>query len=341
MAYIDGQRTPQRPADDVAPVGNAGGDDKKTGGAAVKAAPVGSANNNTLRTVNVDPGTNWVLPVAGMASEPGANWSRGSFGYQKPASKGGHIHQGVDIYAARGTAILAPVSGTVISVGTGKIGGNYIKIRGIDGIEYYFAHMDAESPWERGAKVNAGIYLGAVGNSGNAAGTSTHLHFSMKKNGTAVSPNDFLSTGQQQQHTPLSSIPGLNTPEEIAAWAQEEFRRQSGFYDAQQAGLQQQGMGGFDVGGIAGRIYEGQEGPNMEGFGQRFLGSTLSAFANRQAGGERVPIPKGGDSSALGGNSSALEGEALTPSETHGVPVEEAVNPALQRQEVGESDDQV
>ena len=45
---------------------------------------------------------NRYMPVAGMRGDPGdrsqgGNWARGSFGYQKPQSKGGHIHEGTDI----------------------------------------------------------------------------------------------------------------------------------------------------------------------------------------------------------------------------------------------------
>ena len=244
--------------------------------------------NQTFNPIAVEPGaTTWYLPVAGMRAKPGdvsegGNWAEGSFGYRKPASKGGHIHDGVDIYAKAGTAIIAPVAGTVTSVGKNNAGGFYVRLRGTDGIDYYFAHMQSASPWTKGTKIQAGIFLGSVGNSGNAAGTSPHLHFSMKKNGRAVKPNDFLRTGRQQTHTPLSSIPGLNTPEEVQRWAQQEAERQR---------AANQAMQGFEAGAIPGMIAEGQV-TDSPAFGQQFLGSTLNAFSKKIAGGQRTPIPR-------------------------------------------------
>jgi hypothetical protein len=278
-------------------------------------------------TVELPTGSNWYMPVAGMKSAPGdyqsgaGNWQKGSFGYQKPASKGGHVHTGTDVYAEQGTAIVAPVAGTVISSGRGAQSGNYIKIRGTDGIEYYFAHMEAPSPWKSGARVQGGIYVGAVGKTGNASGTTAHLHFAMKKNGKAISPNAFLETGRQQKHTPLSAIPGLNTPAEIANWAMEESKRQAAGHQAMQEG-------GFDAASIPGRISEGQV-VQEEGFGQRFLGATLDSFSRKVSGGQnRVSIPK-----ISGDLAPSTSMEAVSPDSSTGVAQGKAEHPALAREE--------
>ena len=280
------------------------------------------SQQQALQTGSATPTTNWIMPVAGMRQAPGdvsqgGNWQPGSFGYQKEASKGGTIHEGTDIYADRGTSIVTPVAGTVTSVGYGSKAGYHIRIRGTDGIDYYFAHMDASSQWEQGTKVQAGIHIGFVGNSGNASGTSTHLHFGMKKNGRAISPNEFLRTGTQQKHTPLSAIPGLNTPEEMAAWVKEELRRQTAAQDQ---------MTGFDMGGIPGMIAEGQGQQDDfmgEGFGNRFLGATLNAASNRQTGGVgRVSLPRTGAQGDISSAMGATEG---------GVPEADPTNPVVGR----------
>ncbi len=277
-----------------------------------------------LNIGTASPTSNWVLPVAGMQSKPGdrsqgGNWARGSFGYQKPASKGGHIHSGTDIYADAGTSIVSPVAGTVTAVGYGKQSGHYIRIKGTDGIEYYFAHMQEPTRWQRGVKVQAGINVGFVGNSGNASGTSPHLHFGMKKNGRSISPNDFLETGTKQNHTPLSAIPGLNTPEEIARWVKEELSRQSA------ANAE---MAGFDTAAIPGMIQQGQQDHLGEGFGAAFMRGTLEASSNSRMGGiGRVPVPRVGPDADL---SSALsEGTAMDSQA--GEDIGNATNPALQR----------
>ena len=282
-----------------------------------------------LQVGTASPTSNWVLPVAGMQSKPGdrsqgGNWARGSFGYQKPASKGGHIHSGTDIYADAGTSIVSPVAGTVTAVGYGKQSGHYIRIKGTDGIDYYFAHMQEPTRWERGVKVQAGINVGFVGNSGNASGTTPHLHFGMKKNGRSISPNEFLETGTKQSHTPLSAIPGLNTPEEIARWVKEELARQSA------ANAE---MSGFNAAGITGMIADDQmtAQQNMEGFGASFMRGTLEASSNSRMGGiGRVPVPRVGPEADV---SSALEGGEATD-------IGNATNPALQRaaNEAGDPD---
>ena len=268
------------------------------------------------------PTSNWIMPVAGMRSAPGdvsqgGNWARGSFGYQKPASKGGHIHAGTDIYADAGSSIVSPVAGTVTAAGYGAQSGHYIRIKGTDGIDYYFAHMQEKTRWARGVKVQAGINIGFVGNSGNASGSSPHLHFGMKKNGRSISPNAFLETGTQQKHTPLSAIPGLNTPEEIARWVKEELIRQS---------AANEGMRGFDASAISGMIQEGQEQDFMgEGFGANFMRGTLEAASNSRMGGVgRVPVPTVGPQANV---SSALSG-------SEGVPEADPTNPVVARMNV-------
>ncbi len=283
----------------------------------------------SLDVGSATPTSNWILPVAGMRSAPGdvsqgGNWQPGSFGYQKPASKGGHVHSGTDIYAEAGTSIVTPVAGTVTSVGYGSKSGYHIRIRGTDGIDYYFAHMQAPSQWEQGTKIQAGIHIGAVGNSGNASGTTAHLHFGMKKNGQAISPNDFLRTGTQQKHTPLSAIPGLNTAQEVAAWVKEELRRQAAGQGA---------MAGFDVGGIPGMIAEGQEADHLgDGFGSSFMRGILESSSNsRMGGGSRMAVPRVGPE--------ANTGTAMAATQGGGVPEADPTNPVVGRRMVDNTEE--
>lgn len=156
----------------------------------------------------------WVHPVAGQNE-----WSRGSFLYQRTASQRSAgktpVHEGIDIYAAKGTPILSPINGTVVSAGHGKNGGYYAKIKGDDGVTYYFAHMATDARVGKGDTVRAGYHIGYVGNSGNAKGTSPHLHFTMKnEQGQLVNPSNYLQgavmPGDQfvdpQQHNPRKAM---------------------------------------------------------------------------------------------------------------------------------------
>ena len=87
-------------------------------------------------------------------------------------------HHGNDVFAPLGAPVLAVTDGTVFLVGWNTIGGNRFWLRDMQGNEFYYAHLSAFSPLARdGAHVKAGDVIGFVGNTGDAAGTPTHLHF--------------------------------------------------------------------------------------------------------------------------------------------------------------------
>ncbi len=92
----------------------------------------------------------------------------------------GGDHYGNDIFAKKGTPLVACVDGTIVSVKTTSIGGKNVTIKDACGWYYYYAHLNTfASGLKVGKKVKAGDPLGTVGNTGNASGTSPHLHFSV------------------------------------------------------------------------------------------------------------------------------------------------------------------
>ncbi|HEX6947438.1 MAG TPA: LysM peptidoglycan-binding domain-containing protein [Acidimicrobiia bacterium] len=97
---------------------------------------------------------------------------------------GGRYHEGNDMFAKRGTPVRAPVSGTVKQV-VGKIGGNQVNLHGDDGVMYLASHLDK---FGKSGRVAAGDVIGYVGNTGNAAGASPHLHFGMYMHGVVINP---------------------------------------------------------------------------------------------------------------------------------------------------------
>jgi murein DD-endopeptidase MepM/ murein hydrolase activator NlpD len=104
---------------------------------------------------------------------------------------GGRRHQGVDMFAARDTPVVAPVAG-VAEQSVSDLGGLGFRLWGEDGTFYYGAHLDSFGPsWGR---VEAGTVLGYVGTTGNAQGTAPHLHFEIHPGrepgdqGAAVNP---------------------------------------------------------------------------------------------------------------------------------------------------------
>jgi LysM repeat protein len=101
------------------------------------------------------------------------------------ARSGGRAHEGNDLFAPRGTPVGAPVAGTV-SYATGAIGGKQFRLVGDDGMVYLGSHLDG---FGTAGRVGAGDTIGYVGNSGNAAGSRTHLHFEIHPDGgSAMNP---------------------------------------------------------------------------------------------------------------------------------------------------------
>ncbi|OHB73592.1 MAG: hypothetical protein A2V70_01210 [Planctomycetes bacterium RBG_13_63_9] len=106
-------------------------------------------------------------------------------------------HHGTDIFASRGQPVLAVSDGTVRAT-TDPKGGNVVYLTTPDGWVYYYAHLDAWAPEvEQGTApmhVYAGAFLGQVGTTGNAQGTSPHLHFQAKNPaGETVDPYALLT----------------------------------------------------------------------------------------------------------------------------------------------------
>lgn len=135
------------------------------------------ANANVIKigqVLTIPLGAGWVCPVPG-----------GGFGdtWEAPRS-GGRLHEGTDIFAPRGTPVLAPVSGYV-TVKTGTIGGIQFTLDGDDGVTYHGTHMSESTA---SGRVVAGQQVGKVGNTGNAISTPPHLHFEIWPYDHAVNP---------------------------------------------------------------------------------------------------------------------------------------------------------
>lgn len=103
---------------------------------------------------------------------------------------GGRFHQGVDMLAARGTAVVAVESGSVLRMRNGGLGGITVWLRGDSGDEFYYAHLDSwAAGLTTGQRVSPGTLLGAVGTTGNAPANVPHLHWEYHPGGGgAVNP---------------------------------------------------------------------------------------------------------------------------------------------------------
>jgi septal ring factor EnvC (AmiA/AmiB activator) len=118
----------------------------------------------------------WACPAPGSAFGD-------SFGAPR---SGGRSHQGVDMMAPRGSPLVAVVGGS-ISQSTSNLGGNQVWLHGSDGNTYFYAHLDSYVGGSR--SVALGELIGRVGDTGNARGGPTHLHFEIHPGGgSAVNP---------------------------------------------------------------------------------------------------------------------------------------------------------
>ena len=135
----------------------------------------------------VDTSAGWVFPVQGP------NSFVDSFG---AARSGGRTHKGCDIMTARGTPLVAVVSGTIRATNPSNsgLGGITIHLSGSDGNVYYYAHLSSiKSGIKSGVRVEAGQVIGSAGNTGNASGGAVHLHFEIRPGGgSAINPYSTL-----------------------------------------------------------------------------------------------------------------------------------------------------
>ena len=119
----------------------------------------------------------WDCPVAGASFV-------NDYGYVRPD---GGRHEGVDLFAPKGTPIVAPVGGTIERY-PNPAGGQAIELYGRDGNRYYFAHLDR---YGEGGSVSRGTVVGYVGNTGDARTTSAHLHFEIHPGGGAATTSPY------------------------------------------------------------------------------------------------------------------------------------------------------
>ncbi len=127
------------------------------------------------------------LPVPVRGVEP-----RGLRDTWHGARSEGRKHEGIDIFARRGTAVTAATEGVVLRVSINRLGGQVVWVLGPGGQRHYYAHLERYADIENGQRVRPGTVLGYVGTSGNAAGTPPHLHYGIYEAGGAINPYPLL-----------------------------------------------------------------------------------------------------------------------------------------------------
>lgn len=102
-------------------------------------------------------------------------------------------HEGIDIFARKGTPVVAATDGVVVRRGEDPLGGNVVSVYGPAGQVHYYAHLDEFGDVALGDVVLAGDLLGTVGNTGNARTTPPHLHYGIYTDGGAINPYPLLT----------------------------------------------------------------------------------------------------------------------------------------------------
>lgn len=116
---------------------------------------------------------NLKMPVVGADNN---SYNHETFWYEGWGSS--IVHKGVDVFAKKGTSVHSATKGIVLAMAEYGKGGKFVLVLGPKWRIHYYAHLD-EIKTKRFAIVGHDTEIGTVGNTGNAAKTPAHLHYSI------------------------------------------------------------------------------------------------------------------------------------------------------------------
>jgi murein DD-endopeptidase MepM/ murein hydrolase activator NlpD len=98
-------------------------------------------------------------------------------------------HEGQDILAPLRSFIVSPTDAVVTRTGKGSSAGTYVYTAAPGGETFRYMHLDEIADGiKTGTVLKPGDLIGYVGNTGNAAGGPTHLHFEIRDGRKAEDP---------------------------------------------------------------------------------------------------------------------------------------------------------
>lgn len=156
-------------------------------GAGGCAVPAVRHNFRYLELMSQDMPAVLVLPIDGVTrARLVDSWGDARDGGQRS-------HEGIDLFAPRNTPVRSTTEGVIEFKGMRGLGGRVVTVTGPGGYRHYYAHLEGWADQAVGDWVEAGEVIGYVGNSGNASGTSTHLHYGIyAPSGGAINPYPLL-----------------------------------------------------------------------------------------------------------------------------------------------------
>jgi murein DD-endopeptidase MepM/ murein hydrolase activator NlpD len=129
-------------------------------------------------------GRDFSVPLAGRIT------SRYGYRVHPVTKRRESFHCGLDIAAKEGTPVRASADGIVVKAEYLRNGyGKLVIIEHEKELSTYYGHL-SEIGVVKGQKVRRGEIIGAVGRTGNATGA--HLHFEVRRGGTACDPEAYL-----------------------------------------------------------------------------------------------------------------------------------------------------
>jgi murein DD-endopeptidase MepM/ murein hydrolase activator NlpD len=94
-----------------------------------------------------------------------------------PRGGGTRFHEGEDFLAPKGAPIVSPTEAIVIRTGDGDSSGKYVYTANPGGETFRYMHLDTIADIRAGDRLDAGDFIGTVGDTGNAPDGVYHLHF--------------------------------------------------------------------------------------------------------------------------------------------------------------------
>ncbi len=146
-----------------------------------KAAEAAGRKYNTVSLGNIN--FIWPCPSSGRITS-------GFGGRSSPTEGASSNHQGIDIGAPTGTAIVASASGNVVIATYSYSAGNYVMINHGGGVYSVYMHCSSLEVSE-GQQVSQGQTIARVGSTGYSTGP--HLHFGIRSGGKYVNPTGYVS----------------------------------------------------------------------------------------------------------------------------------------------------
>jgi murein DD-endopeptidase MepM/ murein hydrolase activator NlpD len=104
------------------------------------------------------------------------------------------MHAGIDFRVPYGGPVRAAGAGTVVSAGWNGGYGRMVEVEHADGMTTRYAHL-SKITVKTGDRVERGSVVGKAGSSGRSTGP--HLHYEVRRNGTAIDPLRFIKAGKK------------------------------------------------------------------------------------------------------------------------------------------------